>query len=219
MRDPHFARFIGKCGEATQAVQVPGASLSKWAGRLPPLMLKIWQEEGWACYGNGRFGFVNPDDYAHIKDAWLHDTPLAALDAFHVIARGAFGDLYLCGEKTGASATVVCVLNEILMQKRRRTPGAAPDQDQPIRVLLSVADPEGFDYSDPDGNLLFDRAVARYGPLAPDEMYGFEPPLVRGGPPTLDNLRRLRLGPHLLMLRKLDTPRVPIAMIGARPRN
>lgn len=64
-----------------------------------PLLLSIWRDEGWAGYGNGRFWLVNPDEYEHIKDAWLEETPLANLDTFHVIARSAFGDLYLCGEK------------------------------------------------------------------------------------------------------------------------
>lgn len=218
MQDPHFARFIGKCGAATQTVQIPDASLSKWAGKLPPLMLHIWQEEGWASYGNGRFWLVNPDNYEHIKDAWLQGTPLATLDTFHVIARGAFGDLYLCGEKTGVSVTVVCILNEILAQTRRLKPKTPQDQDHSVRVLLSVGDPEGFDYSDTDGTLLFDRAVNKYGPLAPDEMYGFEPALVLGGSPTLDNLRRLKLDPHLLTLRGFATPRVPLALTGMRRR-
>ncbi|MCY1545520.1 GAD-like domain protein [compost metagenome] len=64
-------------------------------------MLQIWQEEGWASYGNGRIWTVNPEDYEHIKDAWLSDTPLASIDNFHVVARSAFGDLYLSGEKRG----------------------------------------------------------------------------------------------------------------------
>ena len=214
MRDPYFACFIGKCGEATQTAQVPHASLSKWTGKLPPLMLHIWQEEGWASYGNGRFWFVNPDDYEHIKDAWLLGSPLAALDTFHVIARGAFGDLYLCGEKTGAIVTVVCILNDILAQKRRLKPKTPPDQDRSIRMLLSVGDPEGFDYSDTDGTPLFDRAMEKCGPLAPDELYAFEPALVMGGRPTLANLRRVKLGPHLLALRELATPQVPFALLG-----
>lgn len=40
-------------------------------------------------------------------------------------------------------------------------------------------------------------------------MYGFEPTLVAGGKPTLDNLCKLKLDPHLLILRSFDTPKLP----------
>jgi hypothetical protein len=42
---------------------------------------------------------VNPDDYDDVLTEWITGTPLAKLDNFHVIARTAFGNLYLWGEK------------------------------------------------------------------------------------------------------------------------
>lgn len=211
MRDSHFAYFIEKFGEATHRAQVPETSLSKWAGRLPPLLLQIWRDEGWASYGNGRLWTVNPDDYEHIKDAWLAETPLAALDNFHVIARCGFGDLFLCGEKTGRSVSVICALNEVLTLKNRLKARPVLDQDPSIQAFFGSSNPEDYDYSDTNEKLLFDRATKKYGPLAPDEIYGFEPALVLGGEPTLSNLRRLKLDPHLLILREFDTPSLPFS--------
>ncbi|MCQ9863049.1 GAD-like domain-containing protein [Pseudomonas aeruginosa] len=211
MRDQDFAYFIEKNGEATFRRHVSEATINEWSQKLPPLLLSIWRDEGWAGYGNGRFWLVNPDEYEHVKDAWLEETPLSKLDTFHVIARSAFGDLYLCGEKTGASTTIVSLHNEILAQKNRLKTKSLEDQNASIQALFGVSDPDDFDYQDPSGKLLFERAVKKYGPLAPDEMYGFEPALVLGGAPTLENLRRLKLDPHLLILRNFDTPTLPFS--------
>jgi len=50
--------------------------------------------------------------------------------------------------------------------------------------------------------LSFDRVVSTCGHLMADEMYGFEPVLVCGGEVAIGNLRRLKLQPHLHMLRE-----------------
>ncbi|VVN92607.1 GAD-like domain-containing protein [Pseudomonas fluorescens] len=211
MRDPHFAYFIEKFGEATHRTPVPEASLAQWIDKLPPILLTCWREEGWAGYANGRLWTVNPDDYEDIKDAWLEETPLATLDNFHVIARGAFGDLYLCGERTGRSVTIVCLHNEILALKNNLKPSALHEQDLSIQSFFGSREPDDLDYPDANGKLLFDRAVKKYGPLAPDEMYGFEPALVLGGTAKLENLRRLKLDPHLHILRQFDSPTLPFS--------
>ncbi|HEQ0196601.1 MULTISPECIES: GAD-like domain-containing protein [Pseudomonas] len=211
MRDQDFAYFIKKFGEANSRTRIPEAVIANWTDKLPPLLLTIWRDEGWASYGEGRFWTVNPEDYEHIKDAWLENTPLADFDNFHVIARTAFGVLYLCGEKTGRSATIACLHNEILALKNKLKVRPLHDHDPSIQALFGASKPADFDYPDSNGKLLFERAVKKYGPLAQDEMYGFEPALVLGGSPTLENLRRLKLDPHLLILRNFDTPTLPFS--------
>lgn len=211
MRDFDLAEFIECFGEATQHNRVPESSLAKWKSILPPILIQYWKDEGWAGYANGLFWTVNPDDYEHIKDAWLKGTPLDSLDRFHVIARSAFGNLYLCGEKTGHSATIICNHNEILALKNRLKPKELATQNLTIQSLFGTSEPDDYDNSDSNGKPLFKRALKKYGPLAPDEMYGFEPALVAGGKPTLENLCKLKLDPHLLILRNFDTPKLPFS--------
>ncbi|MGN8258696.1 GAD-like domain-containing protein [Pseudomonas sp. SMSB3] len=211
MRDSDFAEFIDCFGEATQQTHVPEASLAKWNGILPPILIQYWQNEGWAGYANGLFWTVNPDDYEHLKDAWLKDTSLESLDNFHVIARSAFGNLYLCGENTGHSASIICNHNEILALKSRLKSKKLAAQNITIQSLFGASEPDDYDNTDPNGKALFKRALKKYGPLAPDEIYGFEHALVAGGEPTLENLCKLKLDPHLLILRNLDKPRLPFS--------
>ncbi len=212
-RDPSFALFIKTFGEANFRTSPHEGSFARWSNKLPPILLTYWQKEGWASYANGLLWTVDPDDYEHIKNIWLEDTPLARVDTFHVIARSAFGNLYLCGERTGRSVTIACPNNEILALKNKLRTKPLHDQDFSIQSFFGSRDPEDFDYEDINGELLFERAVKKYGPLEPDEMYGFEPALVMGGHPTLDNLRRLKLNPHLHILRQFGSPILPFSNV------
>lgn len=209
MIDPDFARFMQDSGEAIYRTRIPESTIANWSNKLPPVLLDIWRQEGWAGYSNGRLWTVNPGDYEQIKDAWLAGTPLPLLDKFHVFARTAFGDLYLCGEKAGPCVTVSCFVNQV-MAFRQISKGKPPHHhDSRIRAIFACHDPEDSDCTDTLDKPLFDRAMNKYGPLGPDEMYGFESPLVLGGRPTLTNLRRVKLAPYLLALREFSPPSLP----------
>lgn len=213
MRDEHFAEFIECFGEATHHTSVPESSVAKWENRLPPVLIEYWRNEGWAGYANGLLWTVNPDDFEDLKNAWLENTPLESFDDFHVIARSAFGNLYLCGERTGRSVTITCNQNEILALKNRLKPKTREAQNLTVQSLFGSSDPEDFDMPDSNGKLLFNRALKSCGALQPDELYGFEPALVLGGTPTLKNLRRLKLDQHLLILRNFEKPTLPFSDI------
>ncbi|MDN8320448.1 DUF1851 domain-containing protein, partial [Acinetobacter baumannii] len=50
-----------------------------------------------------------------------------------------------------------------------------------------------LDYTDKNGNKLFDRAVKKLGVLKADEMYAFEPALALGGEESLQHLTKVNL--------------------------
>ncbi|WP_272924775.1 GAD-like domain-containing protein, partial [Pseudomonas syringae] len=53
------------------------------------------------CLHDGLFWTVNPQDYESIISNWIPNTELDQTEKYHVIARGAFGVLYVWGEKGG----------------------------------------------------------------------------------------------------------------------
>lgn len=213
MRDEDFALFIEEIGEATHRSPVPASALSAWKGKLPDQLLTYWKDEGWCGYANGRLWTVNPEDYEDLVDEWLEGSPLEQIDAFHVFARSAFGHLYLCGERTGHSATVCCTINAIMALPADLKPQSAADRDLSVRVFFSSSSLDDFDYKDESGLPLFERALALRGPLVPDEMYGFEPAIVAGGQWRLDQLRKVKLDQHLTLLRQLAAPSSPLTNI------
>jgi hypothetical protein len=212
MRDEDFEVFIEEFGEACQRVEVPTASLEHWRGKLPDQLIKYWTEEGWCAYADGLFWTVNPDDYEDLVDEWLHDTFLEQIDEFQVIARSAFGELFLWGQKTGGSVTISCATNSIisLNSNLKRKLG---DPDFYVRSFFSNKSIERCDLDDELGQPLFKRALAKLGPLESDEVYGFEPALVLGGGMRLENLAKLKLDVHLTILRQLASPTLPFSNV------
>lgn len=174
MRDEDFEYFISKFGEPADRVDVPSEAIDKWRGKLPDQLLTYWQEEGWCGYANGLFWIVNPDDYEDLVDEWLEDTGLEQIDTFHVIGRTAFGKLYVCGEQTGVSMTISCPINAIFALPKELKSKSKKDQDWSVRSFLGLSRNE-CDLKDESGVALFDQAVARLGPLAAGEVFGFEP--------------------------------------------
>ena len=212
MRDEDFNYFISKFGEATHCIEAPPASIEKWRGKLPDQLLKYWQEEGWCNYANGLFWTVDPDEYEDLVEEWLEGTPLEKFDDFHVIARSAFGDLYLWGERTGDSVSISCSINAIIALGSNLN-RKIDNPDFYARTFFSNKSPNHCDLDDKSGQPLFQRALAKLGPLAPDEMYGFEPAIVLGGKMLLENLVKVQLDVHLTILRQLAPPTMPFSNI------
>lgn len=212
MRDEYFEIFIDEFGEATRRIDIPEDAVLKWREKLPDQLLYYWKEEGWCAYANGLFWIVNPDDYEEVVYEWVNDTGLEKIDAFHVIGRTAFGDLYVCGERTGVSMTISCSINAIFALPKDLQPKNKEDRDWSVRSFLGLSASE-CDLEDESGIQLFERAVKKYGPLEPDEVFGFEPAIVLGGRMRLENLVKLKLDVHLTILRQLAIPTFPLAAV------
>lgn len=53
--------------------------------------------------------------------SWLEGTKFERIDTYHLIARSAFGDRYLWGEKTGASLKITTLLSRYTEHKGLRS--------------------------------------------------------------------------------------------------
>ncbi|MEN5390914.1 T6SS immunity protein Tdi1 domain-containing protein [[Pseudomonas] hibiscicola] len=96
-------------------------------------------------------------------------------------------------------------------------PKSLARQEGGIKAFFACAELDDFDLMDGDEELLFDRAVNTCGNLLADEMFGFEPALVCGGQITIENVRKLKIQPHLHMLREFATPAFPRYAIDVKP--
>lgn len=196
--DENFEFFLDEFGPAFDRRDVPHSSIDRWRGKLPDQLLTYWGAYGWCGYAEGLFWTVDPSEYEPVAAAWLEGTSYASRDAYHIIARGAFGELYFWGEKTGCSLTIVAA-DALALPSRDR----GPDLDKALRIFFSSGSPGANDFSDAEGKLLFKRALKKLGRLAHDEMYGFVPALALGGPPTLEHLRNVKAVEHLVFLAQL----------------
>ncbi len=193
--DKIFARFLEKFGGPVDRQEVPASSIERYRGKLPNQLLEYWAEHGWCGYGDGIFWIVNPQEYDGVVASWLEDTKYEERDAYHLIARSAFGDLYLWGEKTGASLKITSVLSRCVFDDFEIT---IEEMDRELQGFLLSTDVDSNDYGD-----LFQPAKKKLGTLRHDEMYGFVPALMFGGPDTLDHLEKVKAVEHLILLSQI----------------
>lgn len=138
-------------------------------------------------------------------EAWIGDTPFMEQDAYHIIARSAFGELYFWGEKTGNSLEVFapgsfCIPSKSILVGEKMNFG--------LQVFFGALSRDGNDFEG-----MFAAAVKKLGRLKHDEMYGFVPSLALGGSATLDHLQKVKAVEHLVLLAQL----APLDVITSSP--
>ncbi|MEG1039193.1 MAG: GAD-like domain-containing protein [Pseudomonas sp.] len=193
--DRVFARFIEKFGAPIDRQEVPPSSIERYRGKLPDQLLEYWVEHGWCGYGDGIFWLVNPQEYEGVVASWLEGTEFEELDCYHLIARGAFGDLYFWGEKTGASLKITSIVSRYIIHASAIP---ADQMDKRLQSFLIGIDVEYNDYDE-----LFRPAKKKLGILSRDEMYGFVPALMLGGSDTLKHLEKVKAVEHLTLLSQI----------------
>lgn len=196
--DEDFEYFLEKMGPAFDKRHVPPSSIDRYRGKLPDQLLAYWQEHGWCGYADGLFWTVDPQEYEAALEAWIGDTPFMEQDAYHIIARSAFGSLYFWGERTGYALKLSALGSYVV-------PHSAPitSLEKEIQMFFGGRDRKGNDF---DG--LFIPALKKLGRLKHDEIYGFVPALALGGPATLDHLQKVKAVEHLVLLAQLSDLRV-----------
>jgi hypothetical protein len=72
------------------------------------------------------------------------------------------------------------------------------EMDRELQGFLLSRNVDSNDYGD-----LFNPAKKKLGTLRHDEMYGFVPALMFGGPDTLDHLEKVKAVEHLILLSQI----------------
>jgi hypothetical protein len=193
--DEVFSIFLETFHGPIARQEVPVSSIERYRGKLPNQLLEYWAEHGWCGYGEGIFWIVNPQEYEGVVASWIGGTKFEERDAYHLIARSAFGDLYLWGEKTGASLKITSVLSRCDVDDFEIT---SDELDRELQNFLLSTEVEYNDFGD-----LFQPAKKKLGTLRHDEMYGFVPALMLGGPDTLDHLEKVKAVEHLILLSQI----------------
>ncbi len=202
--DENFAGFLEDFGPAIDKRSVPPSIIEHYRGKLPDQLLFYWEEYGWCGYADGLFWTVNPQEYEPVLEAWIGETSFMEEDAYYVIARSAFGDVYLFGGQSGRKLHIIAPDARMMPPRKPKT----TDLNLSIRAFFGSQSREACDFSDINGSPLFTPALNTLGRLKHDEMYGFVPALALGGPATLKHLHKVKAVEHLVLLAQLSPLRV-----------
>lgn len=161
---------------------------------VPAYLLDLWESDGFASYRDGLLWFVDPLDFAPVVEAWRMPEQVSLI----AVARTAFGELYLLGSfvaDDGTSADSVLALNPHSAEYSFVGPFAEQFLTKSIARERYIKTLHESDVK---------RAAKDVGPLAWDEMYGFEPALALGGSGKPDTVRRYNIFNHHLLLSQLS---------------
>ncbi|EKG41358.1 MULTISPECIES: GAD-like domain-containing protein [Pseudomonas] len=193
--DEHYASFLNDFSPTIDRQEVPQLSIDRYDKKLPAQLLEYWKEYGWCGYADGIFWTVNPQEYEDLLKSWLTTVDMPQ-ENYYVIARSAFGKLYVWGENSGWCLTISSYSARYF---RRASKFTGEKLDFGVKAFFSFIDPE---HNDLEG--LFQPALDHLGPLKSDEMYGFVPALALGGPMDLKNLQKVKTIEHLEFLSQLS---------------
>jgi hypothetical protein len=205
--EKNIETFFEWMGKPFITTPVSKETLEKFKGKLPDRLLEFWRVHGFCGFRDGLFWITNPDDYEPALEAWFGDTPVVEKDSYYVIARTAFGKLYLWGTRTGARYELLSPewgwlhdSGDVRAERDIRD----GKSDWLFSVFLALRGPPSkADSKDDNDKPLFERAVKKFGSLATDEMFAFSPALALGGEKLLTNLSKVDIHIHLDLLAQM----------------
>ncbi len=210
MTDEYFTEFLEGEGfsPALDCRPVDEETLNRYRGKLPDRLLSYWEEFGFCGYGEGLFWMVNPAEYEEILELWLKNTPLWEQENYDVIARTAFGELFVLGDKSGDTTKINSYEHSILPTTIPSKLPTKEEKERFIGIFISNIDKEYVDAFDKDEKLLFKKALKKLGKLEADEMYAFVPAPALGGVADLKHLQKVKLQEQLSILAQLEEPTI-----------
>ncbi|MDR2164522.1 MAG: hypothetical protein LBO79_02605 [Zoogloeaceae bacterium] len=168
--DNRFKLFFEKFGLPTHSEPADAATLARFQGNLPDSLLEFWRTHGFCGFREGLFWIVNPEAYEPDMRKWFGAFE-GAKDYF-VIARTAFGKLYLWSARTGALFTFADPGRGWLHQGKGSADDIAQGRaDQCLETFLQAQEPDAQDIRDKNGQALFALVVEKLGPLSRDEVF------------------------------------------------
>lgn len=197
-----FDYFTKKFPRSAQLSVPRVAQADLYLERLPPAWTAELSSDKLGGYSQGLLWLTDPTEYVPAVAEWLEKAGIPDPEKFSVIARSAFGDLYLWEKSSGPTVIIHSLSGSIVTQPADQDV-LDGDEDFALEGFLVSLDKEGLDFFDINDKPLFKRAVAKLGTLAADEMYGFEPALPIGGLPKLENLTKVKIAAHLSILAQL----------------
>ena len=202
MNDEYFDYFLSKFGEPTAVIPATKEQIESYRGVLPDKLLEYWSMVGFSGFQDGLFWMTNPAEFDDALEAFISETDFVNYDNYHVIARSAYGALYLWGERTGASLSIIPHLNWIktsVGDDEEISKGLADCSIQSFFGFKQIDDADIKNNSKP----LFPSVLKKYGSVGKDEVMVFTPYLFMGGKKSVDNMSKENLHIFLQVMAEL----------------
>jgi hypothetical protein len=170
------------------------ADRARLEAAVPAYLLDLWESDGWAGYRGGLLWMVDPQEYEPVLRAWNIPESFPLI----TIARTALGALFLLATAptpNGSIGQAILLLDPHLGEYMTVGPFAEKYMTRTLAKDGTIAN----SMQEPETK----QAVQDVGPLAWNEMYGYEPALRLGGSGKPDTVRKYNIFNHHLLLSQL----------------
>lgn len=207
--DEDFDGFLEDFGDPHDNEPIPDEVIEAYRDKLPEQLFTYWRALGSCGFHNGLIWMVNPADYQDLLDSWLEGSPFENRKYLSVIARSAFGELYVW-EKNKGDILDIDPLNNIVSVFMRKEEQSVSEEKEGflMRCFWGFQDKEDIDLTDESDKPLFSLALKKLGQLKSDEMYGFSQRLALGGKETLENLEIVKLDVYHDLAQQMEPPQI-----------
>lgn len=199
--NPYFEDFLETFSPQCEVSDVSQSRLAEFRSSLPSALLEFWDEKGWSGYADGIMWTTDPVEFKPALEAWLEPSGILDKDIYTVIARSAFGKMFVWGKNSGMSIIIDPFDARVTTIEPNFDPSRA---DNALVAFFASKDKDYFDFEDYKEKKIFSRALKKLGRLKSDEMYGFEPALALGGMPKIENLTKVKMIEHLVLLAQIS---------------
>ncbi|MBT2759312.1 T6SS immunity protein Tdi1 domain-containing protein [Mesobacillus foraminis] len=165
--------------------EVPTDVYLKYANKLPKQVLEVWEKYGFGSVLNGYLKIVNPEDYQSL----VSETYLRNLNNT-VLFVTAMGD-FILWEDAGEDEKYI-----VLVNYRK---GKTSILEAGFDFFFEDLEEDGFREKNLDSKP-YSEAVEKYGEPAFDECFGYTPLLSLGGAEKVENLKKVKLKEHILLI-------------------
>ncbi|HBS56047.1 MAG TPA: hypothetical protein DEA38_09985 [Stenotrophomonas sp.] len=156
---------------STPGSPVADTMLPLWKGRCPDALLALWQRDGLARYHDDRLALVDPARYDAVLASLLAGAPIWGKDDFHVYAISTFGQLLICGERTGVELTLEPHEGYLCAPAVLTRTASSIERNRRLHDFLLTLDDFELDVLGEDGEPMCWRARELLGPLGKGEVY------------------------------------------------
>jgi len=206
--DEDFDGFLEDFGPPGNQEPIPESVIEAYKHKLPERLFVYWRALGACSFGDGLFWMTNPDEYQDLLDGWLEGTPYESRTDLSVIARTAFGDLYVWASRKGSVFTIhpsSSLISRSALQDDAATL-SPEDEQKKMRYFWGFKSLRSVDETDGADKPLFARALKKLGPLKSDEMYGYAQRPSIGGKDSISNIEIAKLYVYHDIAQQMEEP-------------
>ena len=129
----------------------------------------------------------------------------------YVVARSAFGQLYIWERGKGNTLSILSLMNMIFLSADADRESFSEEEENFAMNRFLAKDAEDLDQEDSSDNPLFERALKKLGKVEVNEMYAYKTSHFLGGKESIRNLIKVDLFNHASIQKQLKEPVVSVS--------